>query len=312
MLIESLHEFCTLARVLNFTKAALELHQSQSSLSRHIQSMERELGFSLIGRRNDQIYVTKEGNHFLNGIYPLIESYETLVHECRNMLNSKKGEIFIQEPPFGDLASICFLKSCENFKMMHPDIEVRYKDTSGRDLLDSLDGSFLDVVFEYQYGEKEDIEQYYHDNNLGFVHLCDVSPLVWMDKNNKLAQHEKLEIKDILDVPVMLIYDSFAPMRKAIEDMYEINRGRIKAVNLTITHKYEYYLALLPPNAIYILPEGIENNINLRSRQNMKFVPLVDQKMKFYAVFREGFNQSEHLNAFFSHLNNCDLLQIAS
>ena len=47
MRLDYLDEFITLFEMLSFTRAAASLHMSQSVLSRHIRSMEEELGISL-------------------------------------------------------------------------------------------------------------------------------------------------------------------------------------------------------------------------------------------------------------------------
>ena len=51
MNIHSLQYFCSVAKHLNFSKAAEECHIAQTAMSRSIAAMEDELGFRLFDRR---------------------------------------------------------------------------------------------------------------------------------------------------------------------------------------------------------------------------------------------------------------------
>ena len=70
-------EFLVLARSANFVKAASELHISQPSLTRHIASLERELGFRLLNRRT--MNLTSAGRFYLGAISNLITELDEIV-----------------------------------------------------------------------------------------------------------------------------------------------------------------------------------------------------------------------------------------
>src|ERR1051325_9562622 len=59
--LDTLRAFESAARHLNFTKAANELHVTQSALSQRIGALEGELGFPLFLRRGRQIELTPRG-----------------------------------------------------------------------------------------------------------------------------------------------------------------------------------------------------------------------------------------------------------
>jgi len=59
--LDTLRAFESAARHLNFTKAANELHVTQSALSQRIGALEGELGFALFLRRGRQIELTQRG-----------------------------------------------------------------------------------------------------------------------------------------------------------------------------------------------------------------------------------------------------------
>lgn len=63
--IEYFREFSELAMTGNYLAAAAKLHLSQSTLSRHIQAFEKELGVSVFNRNTRKIELSKYGEIML-------------------------------------------------------------------------------------------------------------------------------------------------------------------------------------------------------------------------------------------------------
>lgn len=63
--INYIHEFVVLEKIRNYLDASEELHLAQSSLSRHIQRMEEELGVTLFNRTTRGIDLSDAGKIFL-------------------------------------------------------------------------------------------------------------------------------------------------------------------------------------------------------------------------------------------------------
>ena len=74
MRIEYLEEFVELARFLSFTEAASRLNMSQPTLSKHINSLERELKVPLFSRNGASLSLTKAGKLVLPLAFSIIES----------------------------------------------------------------------------------------------------------------------------------------------------------------------------------------------------------------------------------------------
>lgn len=75
MRIEYLEEFLAFADELNFTKAARRLHITQPALSKHIMSMEDELGFKLVDRDASPLALTLAGATFAEKMFDVVVSY---------------------------------------------------------------------------------------------------------------------------------------------------------------------------------------------------------------------------------------------
>lgn len=72
MTTEQLSEFYLLSTTLNYVEASEKLYISQSTLSRHIKSMEEELGVSLFLRTTRNVVLTNEGKYLQTQIPRLL------------------------------------------------------------------------------------------------------------------------------------------------------------------------------------------------------------------------------------------------
>ena len=76
---DRLQEFLVLSRTLSFSKAAAQLYLSQSILTRHIQSLEAELGVTLLERTTHGAVLTEAGKI-------LARQGPSLLEKCGNTL----------------------------------------------------------------------------------------------------------------------------------------------------------------------------------------------------------------------------------
>lgn len=81
MTISALVEFVTLAKCLNYTAAANKLFISQPTLSKHINSMETELGSTLFERTRHETRLTETGHRLLTSAKQIVEIYDTLLSD---------------------------------------------------------------------------------------------------------------------------------------------------------------------------------------------------------------------------------------
>lgn len=87
--------FYTVARRLNFTKAAEELCITQPAVSKHIQEIESYYKVRLFERNGSKIQLTRAGGillHYCNQIFGL---YNTLEYELNTLTESYKGQLRI-------------------------------------------------------------------------------------------------------------------------------------------------------------------------------------------------------------------------
>lgn len=96
MNIEHIQEFLELASCLNFTEAAKRLNLTQPALSKHISSLETELGVKLFDRSHRQVHLTDVGCVFLQGAHRIVESYSGAVEDIAAYASSKPLNVLVE------------------------------------------------------------------------------------------------------------------------------------------------------------------------------------------------------------------------
>ena len=77
--IRCLKYFVSVAKHMNFTRAAKECFISQTAMSQHISKMEEELGFKLFYRNNRRVELTPGGKVFLEEATNLLRKFDHAV-----------------------------------------------------------------------------------------------------------------------------------------------------------------------------------------------------------------------------------------
>lgn len=125
MNLQWLYYFNTIAELEHYTKAAEQLHVSQSNLSHAIKELENELGAELFERRGRNIKLTKYGEIFLPYVQQTIGSLETGISTLKEYIDPNVGTIV--------------LAGFQSLAQFVTDLMVRYQSETNR----------LDVQFQY-------------------------------------------------------------------------------------------------------------------------------------------------------------------
>lgn len=113
-------EFVVLAECLNFSEAAERMFVSQSSLSKHIQTLERELDGKLFVRTTRSIHLSGLGELFLpyaRKIADLCSESEIAVDDYNSRSSTSLTIAVMQNPQYYDLA-----KYLTGFRQAYPDL----------------------------------------------------------------------------------------------------------------------------------------------------------------------------------------------
>ena len=137
-----LRAFEAVARCLNFSQAAGELHVTQSAVSRQIKSLEDELGAPLFTRGTRRVELTADGTLLLRSVSPWLDRLDAGVRQIRQA----RGRRRVSVTTFASFASLWLLPRIEAFQSQHPDIDIR---VSAHDALADLNDPELDLALRY-------------------------------------------------------------------------------------------------------------------------------------------------------------------
>ena len=142
-----IREFVMLADCLNFSEAAERLFISQSSLSKHIQALERELGTNLFIRTTRSIRLSDAGELYLSyarKIASLCTESEIAVEDLKNRSSTSLTIAVMQNPQYYDLA-----KYMTSFRTAYPELTFSMVEADEFGLYDMFRKKQVNIIPAY-------------------------------------------------------------------------------------------------------------------------------------------------------------------
>jgi len=136
MRTEYLYEFIALTKYGNFQIAADSLFISQSSLSKHIQSIESELGVALLRHNKNKFSLTPEGMDFLPYAVKICDLRNEYTELFKNRGNSRKLDIGTCH--FSSVEDELFSNAILKFSLEFPDCLIRTPPVMSTDNLEEM------------------------------------------------------------------------------------------------------------------------------------------------------------------------------
>lgn len=191
--IMHMHYFLEVARCRSFSRAAQQLYITQSTLSKCVASMEKDLDVQLFIRNRKSLILTEAGEHLYQVWQALLSRFEDSVDECRVLQGGRGSSLLLgvldsHRPE--DLA----IPAVRSFAEHHPDIHIQMEAYPAQEVRKRLIDGTVDLVFNVLY----DIEQLgVEDFDYLVLRSCPHS--VCMHPDNPLAQREHLSVSDLRD-----------------------------------------------------------------------------------------------------------------
>ena len=145
MNINYFKEFVILAETKNYLEAAEILFISQSSLSKHIKSMENELGVTLFDRTSRSVELTKIGEMLLPYANSILNSQLEYTEMIQNELDDVRGQVTIGSIPA--IAQYGITDLLVDYKNQYPQYVVKIFEQENLKLVESLRQKQCDLIF---------------------------------------------------------------------------------------------------------------------------------------------------------------------
>ena len=301
MKIEYLREFVLLAQTLNFSTTADKLYMTQSVLSRHISSLEGELGVQLLNRNTKSVTLTPIGTYFLRQITKILNDYDKLSvelflrsqsyeHSMRLGLNYYSFSYFLGDVPR-------FIQ--ENY----PQTYLSYTTGNPDELIDYLLDGAVDAIVVANL-------PFAKSSMLRFFNLFEEPFFVLMPTSHPLAGRSELALSDLANEtfigPDTNVYSStwnyiaeqFA--RHDIHPKLAQTYRQVEEVSIAVSHGVGLFIEgdlcrhLVGSNlvAVPLVGDGLSRTISLacsKAYQDPSIMTLIEA---YQSLLRKGWNPS--------------------
>ncbi|MEE1673767.1 LysR family transcriptional regulator [Agarivorans aestuarii] len=201
MELKTLKSFIAVADLQNFSAAARQLHTVQPAISRHIATLEEELGVALFVRNSREVHITAAGQQLLLDAKDLIKRAELAKSQA---LRSAKGEIGELRIAYLGSACLSFMAGLVRaYKQRHPAVKVSLFEMTAAQQVLAFQQEQIDLGFSRplpaEFSQQFVTETIYQDK------LVAVLP-----EDHCLAKEKSLSVKQLAREPFALFKRSEA------------------------------------------------------------------------------------------------------
>ena len=259
MNIYTLKYFVTLAKTLNFTKAAREHYIAQTTMSRQIAGLENELGVKLIERTTSSVTLTDVGRRFLKDAAQILSDYEKALNNIRQ---NKYLPSTLKIGYCAHSESEKFLDMLGSFNEIYSNTELEISEASLSELTAGITCNRLDAIitFECEIAECNTIDSF---------NLIDHNIVVGVNKNHPLACFDEIEPSSLAEYEVLIISDKASVNHRKYITECCIKDGFVPHIR-GISSYNEQIIRTRFNNAVSFFPETHASN----SFKDIKFIKL--------------------------------------
>ncbi len=136
MNIEYLRQFADLVYTKNISQSAARLFLSQSALSKHVASMEQELGTQLFYREASGVELTPAGRSILPYVNRILAAYDHILLETDPNHTPEYSQLRIGH--MRNVASELLVSTIRSISRKHPDISIQLKELGMSEIVSAL------------------------------------------------------------------------------------------------------------------------------------------------------------------------------
>lgn len=189
-----LRYFLTVAREQSFTKAAIQLHITQPTLSRQLAALEEELGTTLLNRNGHNITLTNDGILLKRRALELISLEDKIMNEFKDDSGEMIGTVTIG---CGEFVAVEILADiCAEYKKKYPQVQITVHTGTADVIYEMMNKGLVDIGMFLEPVSVEGLEYIRMRESEHYV--------VSMRADDPLANKEYLNKEDLLKLPLIL------------------------------------------------------------------------------------------------------------
>jgi LysR family transcriptional activator of glutamate synthase operon len=275
MEMRQIQYFLSIVETGSFSAAADEHYISQSSLSKIIIAMEKELGVPIFDRSKRKVFLTEAGEAFLGHARKLNAAYKAMIVELDEYKSNVDSFSIAAIPILTQYGIITFIAQ---FKDLYPNIRFSLEEIDGLNILPALDEHRFDLAFTRH--------NYLNHDQYASLEICKDKLVVMVSKKNRHANRFSISLKELSN-DNFIVFDKVTDLYKLV--MNECGKAGFEPTIFYSSHRKvsvfglvgtNIGLALIPlkiydyhqhPDVLAIpLDENIECNVVLAYLRNRK------------------------------------------
>ena len=186
MKINVMREFLRLCETRNYTRTAEEMYISQSVLSRHIASLEEELGCQLINRSRTSFELTEAGEAAQESFRKILLEYQDLLSRISS--DEDRGELHVGVLYYDYTKYVEKIR--ETFHAHYPGITLHLHSYQPEEIEQDLLKGKIDAAFLYSvHSLKRD--------DISTMPFLKIPFSIMFDQKHRLHDHEEIHFSDL-------------------------------------------------------------------------------------------------------------------
>lgn len=287
-----LQVFQTVARRLNFTKAAAELYITQPAVTKHIHELEREFKVKLFDRNGSRIKITAEGKILLHHVEQIFAMYRNMEFEMNQLSQKHEGKLRLGAST--TIAQYLLPPVLAGFHQKFSDVQITLTTGNTEEIENALKDNEIDLGI---------IEGHSKNASIKYSEFIKDEIVLVTSISNPLAKKGVIQIKDLKNIPLL--------MREPGSGTLEVIAHELKKVKLNLHDlKIEMQLASTESMKSYLFHSecmaflSIHSILSELKRNEFQIIDIKGMNIERYFYFIQLHGQSEALPELFMKFAN--------
>ncbi len=182
--------FHTVARLLNFTKAAEELHMTQPAVTFQIRQLEDQFNTRLFDRTHNKVTLTEVGKQVFVYADRILKLYEDMTRSVTDMTGEVSGGVTLGAST--TVAEYMLPLLIGKFKAKYPEVMISLQESNTEYIVAMVESNEIDIgIVEGSVANKNLIVDPLHTDEL----------VVIMPNDHPLAERTSVSVSDIVEHP---------------------------------------------------------------------------------------------------------------
>ena len=248
--LRHIRAFLALARAGSFTRAAVELHVSQPTLTVQIQQLETAVGVKLFDRNKRHVALTQAGRDLLVPLERILIDVEAIAASTNELLAHRRGLVTVAALP--SVAAGILPRAIRKLSESYPGITVRVFDGMASAVAGMVRAGQVDFGISSQtYGDRE-----LTSDVLSIDRLCAV-----VATDHALAKKQSMTLHELAKHPLILMLKDSSS--RQIVDLAFNREGLVSNVAYATTYGTTVAGMAQAGLGVGILPESMVGSIRL-------------------------------------------------